>query len=275
MVNIVCVKWGEWCSPHGPRYVNNLFRGVSRNLSKEHRFICFTDDPSGLDPGIEVRPLPKNLRGWWWEKLYARQKRELFRGPLALPYLFLRSRDSGRGLDAERQQTWRPVDLRGWYNKLFLFKEGVLEGPTVFFDLDTVIVGPIDDLVEVVDDLCVLRDFHRPQEHASGLMSFRPEKMGAVWNDYIKSGCPIMRRGDQAFIERTKPEAEYFQDRWPGQVVSYKMNCAKHGVPSYARIVCFHGAPRPHEVSDPFLLAAFDGPAKIKSERPLEAALRA
>ena len=152
---------------------------------------------------------------------------------------------------------------------------GALEGPAVFFDLDTVIVGPIDDLVEVGDDLCILRDFHRPQEYGSGLMSFRPEKMTEVWNQFIRSGCPIMRRGDQAFIERAKPEAEYFQDKWPGQVVSYKLNCAKRGVPTYARVVCFHGMPRPHEVTDPFLLAAFDGPPKTKAERPLEAALTA
>lgn len=275
MVNVVCVKWGSWCSPHGPRYVNNLFRGVSRNLTKEHRFICFTDDPSGLDPGIEVRPLPKNLKGWWWENLYAGQRREFIRGALALPYRLMRSGDLGRGLDAERQKTWRPVDLRGWYNKLFLFKEGVLEGPTIFFDLDTVIVGSIDDLVEVGDDLCILRDFYRPREYGSGLMTFRTEKMSVVWNEFIQSGCPVMRRGDQAFIQQAKPDAEFFQDQWPGQVVSYKLNCIKHGVPDYARVVCFHGSPRPHEVTDPFLLEAFDGKPGVTPERPLKVALGA
>ena len=159
MLNVVCVKWGSWCRPHGPRYVNNLYRGVTRNLEAEHRFVCFTDDPAGLDPGIEVRALPGNLSGWWWENLYAGQRREFLRPLIAAPYRLLRSRDVGRGLDEERGRTWRPVDLRGWYNKLFLFKPGVLEGPTAFFDLDTVITGPLDDVLHVDADLRVLRDF--------------------------------------------------------------------------------------------------------------------
>jgi len=271
MLNVVCVKWGDWCSPHGARYVNNLFHGVRRNLAREHRFICFADDPTGLDDGIEVRALPSNLTGWWWEKVYARQRRELLRPMLAAPYLLQRMRDIGRGLDEERLKTWRPVDLRGWYNKLFLFKPGVLEGPTVFFDLDTVILGPIDDLVDVEADLCILRDFYRPREYGSGVMCFRPEAMAGVWEEFVRQGCPIMRRGDQAFIHAAKPDAEFFQDRHPGQIVSYKLNCVRKGVPDYARVVCFHGLPRPHEVTDPILLRAFDGRNAVIASKPLEA----
>lgn len=66
MLDIVCVKWG---SMYGPEYVNILRDMVARNISVEHRFICFTDDNSGLDAGIETRPLPGNLIGWW-NKLY-------------------------------------------------------------------------------------------------------------------------------------------------------------------------------------------------------------
>ncbi|SIT83314.1 hypothetical protein SAMN05421849_1882 [Pontibaca methylaminivorans] len=54
-VNILCMKWGTL---YGPEYVNNLFRGVQRNLSRPHRFVCFTDDPAGLLPGVEALPLP-------------------------------------------------------------------------------------------------------------------------------------------------------------------------------------------------------------------------
>ncbi len=53
--NVVCMKWG---TKFGPQYVNRLFNMVKKNLTLEHRFICFTDDANGLEKGIEVMPLP-------------------------------------------------------------------------------------------------------------------------------------------------------------------------------------------------------------------------
>jgi hypothetical protein len=54
-VNVVCMKWG---SSYGPEYVNRLHAGVRRHLDREVRFVCFTEDGRGLDPGVEVQPLP-------------------------------------------------------------------------------------------------------------------------------------------------------------------------------------------------------------------------
>ncbi len=54
-VSVLCMKWG---SMYGAEYVNRLRAGVRRNLARPHRFVCFTDDASGLAPDIEVRPLP-------------------------------------------------------------------------------------------------------------------------------------------------------------------------------------------------------------------------
>lgn len=64
MINFVCVKWGTL---YGPEYVNILYDMVRRNLSAETegRFICFTDDPHGLDAGIKTKELPLGLVGWW------------------------------------------------------------------------------------------------------------------------------------------------------------------------------------------------------------------
>jgi hypothetical protein len=49
------MKWGK---AYGPEYVNRLRKGVHRHLSYSHRFICFTDDPTGIEEGIEIFPLP-------------------------------------------------------------------------------------------------------------------------------------------------------------------------------------------------------------------------
>lgn len=56
MVNILTLKWGTL---YGPHYVNRLFAGVKKNLDQPFRFVCFTDDPTGLDPRVDAQPLPE------------------------------------------------------------------------------------------------------------------------------------------------------------------------------------------------------------------------
>ncbi len=61
-LHVVCVKYGKL---YGPEYANKLFRGVQRFLSLPHDFVCFTDDPAGLDTGIRVLPINNSYKGWW------------------------------------------------------------------------------------------------------------------------------------------------------------------------------------------------------------------
>jgi hypothetical protein len=75
---------------YGPEYVNTLRAMLSRNLVRPHRLICFTDDGTGIGPGVEIKPLPAmdlppgKERGW--------RKLSTFAAPLmdlAGPTLFL------------------------------------------------------------------------------------------------------------------------------------------------------------------------------------------
>ncbi len=65
-ISVVCVKWGTL---YNADYVNILQKNVEANLRLPHKFICYTDDATGLNKKIEVRKLPDNLKGWW-NKLY-------------------------------------------------------------------------------------------------------------------------------------------------------------------------------------------------------------
>lgn len=42
---------------------------ISRHLTVPHRFVCFTEDPRGLDRTVNVIPLPTtpDFQGWWWK----------------------------------------------------------------------------------------------------------------------------------------------------------------------------------------------------------------
>ncbi len=53
---VICMKWG---TVYGPEYVNILHAMVKRHMTLPHRFICFTDDTTGIHPFIETRPIPE------------------------------------------------------------------------------------------------------------------------------------------------------------------------------------------------------------------------
>lgn len=52
---VICMKWG---ARYGAEYAARLYASVRRNLAGDLRFVCFTDDASGLEGDIETAPLP-------------------------------------------------------------------------------------------------------------------------------------------------------------------------------------------------------------------------
>lgn len=52
---VVCMKWGAL---YPSSYVNVLYSAVKKNLTGSFRFVCLTNEPEGLDEGIESYPIP-------------------------------------------------------------------------------------------------------------------------------------------------------------------------------------------------------------------------
>lgn len=93
MLTICCLKVGP---AYGPEYVNILYDMVLRNLAEGFpgRFVCFTDNPQGLDVGIQTRePLP-GVWGWW-NKMYL-YKKGVFEDGERVLYLDLDTLITGR-----------------------------------------------------------------------------------------------------------------------------------------------------------------------------------
>jgi hypothetical protein len=139
----------------------------------------------------------------------------------------------------------------GWWAKMNLF-DPAIPGDFLFMDLDTVITGDLTDILATTK-LTLLRDFYRDgkklKEGLGGGLIYLPESERAqVWDFWRGNPAYAMRmysRGDQFLFEKFYLNtAQRWQDVVPGQVVSYKVNCA-NGVPPDARVVCFHGQPRP------------------------------
>jgi hypothetical protein len=64
---VVCIKHGN---KYESEYVNVLHSMVSRHLTLEHEFVCFTENKAGINPTITVLDLPMvPVKGWWFKTL--------------------------------------------------------------------------------------------------------------------------------------------------------------------------------------------------------------
>lgn len=65
MARIVTLKHGN---KYSAEYVNILYSRI-RHFNPDWEFVCFTENASQLDPGIDARPLPTDtdLYGWWFK----------------------------------------------------------------------------------------------------------------------------------------------------------------------------------------------------------------
>lgn len=151
-------------------------------------------------------------------------------------------------------------DWPGWWAKMEIFRPD-LDGDLLCFDLDTLIVGDLAEIASI-RKLTLLSDFFVPEYLASGVMYLPWFVRSEVWRRWIENPAGHMSRirghGDGGFLREVfTGRAARWQEELPGQIVSYKAHVrkAQHPiergdgtVPENARVVCFHGRPRPREV---------------------------
>jgi hypothetical protein len=130
----------------------------------------------------------------------------------------------------------------------------VASGPTWYLDLDTLVVDDISDLLSYRGEFAILRDFYRLRKAMqSAVMAWTPgPHTDALYERFVTEPDAWMRRlrSDQDYIERIFAgegfEPDRLQDLHPDQFVSLKVH-ARAGCPPGARLVCFHGTPRPND----------------------------
>lgn len=133
----------------------------------------------------------------------------------------------------------------GWWSKLELFEW--LRGPTLYFDLDTVIVGSLHELAQYPHRFTMLADFVDPAVLASGVMAWDGD-----YSHILRGFDPVLidqykekrRWGDQAWIAERVEQVDRWQDLFPGAFSSFKRGPRALD----ERVVCFHGTPRPRDV---------------------------
>lgn len=229
-VNIICLKWGTL---YPASFVNRLYRGVKSHLHRPFRFVCFTDDSTGFDEGIDAQPLPER--------------------PAEL-------------VETPRYHGWPNI-----YVKLALFKPGLanLKGPTMFLDIDQIITGDLDCFFDYKPgEFCIVHNWiewhktlfrKRPFVGNSSCFRFEAGKMGFVYEKWISEMAESLDtniyRTEQAYM--THAVGEKNVNWWPeGWVTSFKRGCQRAWPLNHffapklkkdTRILCFHGHPNPDE----------------------------
>ncbi len=222
---VICLKWG---SKYGPEYVNKLYRMVQRNLTVNHEFICFTENPSNLDTGIKIRDLEllQGIEGWWY-------KPTLFNPSLGLEGTIL-------FLDLD-MIIFRNID------KLFSYKPGEF---IIIRDFNRHLVGDSYD------------------KFNSSIFRLDTGQHAQVYHDYIADTSVSRRfQGDQDWIRHAiKNNYSYWPNEWiqsykwemrgkPAMTVGARgtRDFQVQGDPivlDETSIAVFHGDPNPHYCKD-------------------------
>ncbi len=220
-VVVICMKWGTLYSAD---YVNVLYRATADNLDIPFRFVCLTDDNSGIVDGVECFDIP----------------------------------DHG----------WGPGEYKfGGWPKLSVFARDLygLTGRALFVDLDTVICGNITPLFTVEGGIVVIKEWPRFNDHfrrqklrgMTSIFGFTLGQQSALLERYLED--PVAARGsvrhEQAWVTKTADDMRFWPEGW---VVSFKRNLLAYPIinrfvppsapPPAAKIVAFHGVPRPIDV---------------------------
>jgi hypothetical protein len=184
-------------------------------------------------------------------RLYAMVARNLTAGHEGR---FICFTDDDAGIRQEIHCRPLPKGILGWWNKLALFAPGEFErhDRILYFDLDTVMVGDLDEIARYDGEFAILRDFYREDGWQSSVMAWKSGFGAEIWQRWNREGRPEADGGDQEWIEHVFKnkwpviQPEILQDLYPGKFVSYKRDCIPYP-PEGASVVVFHGEPKPHD----------------------------
>lgn len=194
---------------YGADHVGKVERMVGRHLSLPFDFVCLTDDPA-----VETGRIP--LR-WGWP---------------------------------------------GWWSCMEIFRPGLFEdGDRVFYlGLDTLVVGGLDGMASFGGEFCGITDWWRPDVYGDLPCVFTAggRHAAAIWRAWNFAPKGFMDAADRAdgivgnqevvgaILEANQLPWCDLNAVFDFPVVSYKEHC-REGVPRKAKLIGFHGRPKPWE----------------------------
>ena len=188
---------------------------------------------------------------------YAQRLKRTVKENLSIEHRFVCISDH----DIEGVETIPPInDLPGWWGKTNLFSFDVCDDHNLYFDLDVVITGDLDDLVNGYGNVTLAMPLNWAASGHGGCQSsvmlwtknYNVKQIHDSFDPAIAHWPPINRPpilwGDQEWITQLrdshKVQVHPINEQW---VKSYKYHCGD-GLPFDCRVVVFHGEPKPADV---------------------------
>lgn len=202
-------------------YVNVLFNACRKAMRGPFRFVCLTDDATGLLPGIEALPIPD----------VGLTPEEWYRGGI-WPKLGIYDRH-----------------LHG------------LTGRCLFIDLDMVVVSDLDAFFERPGSFIGInetsawgQDPNGAPKLCSAIIAFDAGSLAHLAEGFTANKAQILSsfRTEQDYTAATLPGISYWPDDW---VISFKRKLRQplgldlfldpKAPPLGTKVLAFHGTPRP------------------------------
>ena len=166
---------------------------------------------------------------------------------------------------------------KAWWYKMQMFDSSHVPGRLLYFDLDTVVVRPLDWITVLSKEyFWAIRDFRhlwRPSWRGmnSSIMYWDTVKYHWVWKQFCEHNIAAVTKqhhGDQDFLNsvlsdkqlRFMPENLVKSWRWQikdgGMDMKnrvYRRPDAGSVLDPETSVMIFHGSPKPHEVQDPLI----------------------
>jgi len=140
--------------------------------------------------------------------------------------------------------------------RLYMFSKdaGLFGHQVLCLDLDLIITGGLDTLMNYRGLFCTRSSFRDTSKVDGDIISFRATRTNEIlfWYSFLRDvkGVEHYTRGQER--RWMQLVAGDWADRWitPGEIVSYRRHAKDWTeVPKGVSIVSFHGRPRPHQVT--------------------------
>jgi len=232
VITFVVWKWvsARYRVPYGDEHVVGMMHQLRAAYPKPHRFICITDEPV---EGVECFPI--------WKDLADMPNPCSPPGTTHLPSCY------------RRLKIFDPAVTRAM---------GIEDGaPVCSMDLDNLLVGPIDGLMEMEPeaDFCGWHGIGvwKKSVYCGAVWRFRAGRLPWLWSEFDPATSPQRCNEERYFGTDQAWLSLRLMGKYPGWtpdehgVLSYVVNLrgAHYGtggmLPGHARIVCFNGPRKP------------------------------
>lgn len=162
---------------------------------------------------------------------------------------------SDKGIPGVDVKILRP-GYEGWWNKLQMFDPAnKVSDRVVYFDLDTIITGNIDWLLEDRSWFMGIEDVGAVNKHQphlknklqTGVMAWDFNPNSHIWNTFVLSYDRVIDsyRGDGEYLSSiiNPYHRTLLQHKYPNKLKSYKYDVYPNRPKEEVSIVCFHGRP--------------------------------